>query len=57
MDSEMKKYVTMVVLAILLIILVRLAIPFKIVRVIRKSEYVRNNLNNKNVRKYIIFCA
>jgi len=55
MDSEMNKYITMIVLAILLITFVRLAIPFKIMRVIRKSEYVRNNLNNKSVRKYINF--
>ncbi|MCB8817142.1 hypothetical protein [Desulfosporosinus shakirovi] len=55
MDSETKKYITVIVLAILLIILVRFAIPFKIIRVIRKSEYVRDNLNNKNVRNYISF--
>ena len=55
MDSEMEKYITMIVFAGLLITLVRLSIPFKIKRVIRKSEYVQNNLTNKNVKKYIAF--
>jgi len=55
MDSEMINYITIIVFSIIAITLVRLAIPFKIKRVIRKSEYVRNNLNNKNVRKYIAF--
>ncbi len=55
MDSEMQKYITMLVFAALLITLVRFSIPFKIKRVIRKSEFVQKNLNNRNVRKFIAF--
>ena len=55
MNSEMNQYVIIIVFTLSLIVLVRLAIPYKIKRILRKSEYVRNNLNNKNVRKYISF--
>lgn len=55
MDSEMNQYITIIVFSVILIAVVRLAIPYKIKRILRKSEYVRNNLNNKGVRKYINF--
>lgn len=55
MDNELKKYMTIIIFVFLLFTLIRLSIPFKIKRVIRKSEFVRNNLNNKNVRKFIAF--
>lgn len=55
MNSEMSQYITIIVFTLILIALVRLAIPFKIKRITRKSENVQNNLNNKTVKNYISF--
>ncbi len=55
MSGEWKDSLTVIGFALILIAIVRLIIPYKIKRVIKRCEYVQNNLNNKNVRKLIRF--
>jgi hypothetical protein len=53
MSPELKDTLNIIGIAAVIIALVRFTIPYKIKRVIRKCEFVQNNLNNKNVKKFI----
>lgn len=55
MEMGFKNVLTAIFFISLFVLVVRISIPFKIKRVIRKSEHLKNNLNNKNVNKYISF--
>ena len=55
MSAGIKNLLTVIFFASLLVFMFRLLIPYKIKRIIRKTEHLKANLNNKNVVKYISF--
>lgn len=55
MSSDWKQVLTMAVFVGLLLVLVKITIPYKVKRIIRKCEFIKNNLDNRNLKKFIVF--
>ncbi len=55
MSTGIKNILTLIFFISLFVLVLRIFIPYKIKRIVRKSAHLKDNLNNKNLNKYISF--